>query len=110
VKYRHGAFYTGGNVQVSLKKKICFICNITSLQRNGYADHLFCQKAGTISILSMSNGFVILSLSTTEGNQQEDTINCFTLSNKGVITHRKSGLFKLWDWKSSLPNLDVNRL
>jgi len=104
VEYRHGAFYTGGNVQVGLKK-ICFIIfifNISSLQWNGNADYLFCQKGGTISILSMSNGSVISSLGTTEGDPQEDTINCFALYNEeGVITHHKSGLFKLWDWKSS---------
>jgi len=53
-------------------------------------------------MLSMSNGSVLSSLGTTEGNQQEYTINCFALRNEeSVITHRKSGLFKLWDWKSS---------
>jgi len=72
------------------------------LQLNGNADHLFCLKGGTISILSMSNGSVISSLGTTEGNQQEDTINCFApCKEECVITHRKSGLFKLWDWKGN---------
>jgi len=102
VEYRHGAFYTGGNVQVGLKKNLFYyISNISLLQWNGNADYLFCQKGGSVSILSMSNGSVI-SLGTTEGDRQEDTINCFALYNEeGVITHHKSGLFKLWNWKSS---------
>jgi len=29
LEYRHGAFYTGGHVQVSLKNKICFIIFVT---------------------------------------------------------------------------------
>jgi len=71
------------------------------LQWNENADYLFCQKGGTISILSISKGLVISSLGTTEGDRQEDIINCFALYNEDVITHHKSGLFKLWDWKSS---------
>lgn len=86
VECKHGAFYTGGNIQW-----------------NANAEYLFCQKGGTISILSMSKGSVISSLGTTEADQQEDTINCFVLCNKdtGIITHHKSGLFKLWDWKTN---------
>ncbi|XP_036144241.1 transducin beta-like protein 3 isoform X3 [Monomorium pharaonis] len=50
----------------------------------------------------MSKGSTILSVGA-EANQQEDTINCFALCNEdtGVITHHKSGLFKLWDWKTN---------
>ncbi|XP_025995592.1 transducin beta-like protein 3 [Solenopsis invicta] len=84
VEYRHGAFYTGGDIQWSAN-----------------AEYLFCQKGGVVSVLSMSKGSTILSLGTKEVDQQEDMINCFTLCNEdtGVITHHKSGLFKLWDWK-----------
>ncbi|TGZ51696.1 Transducin beta-like protein 3 [Temnothorax longispinosus] len=86
VECRHGAFYTGGNIQW-----------------NANAEYLFCQKGGTVSMLSMSKGSVISSLGITEADQQEDTINCFALCNEdaGIITYHKSGLFKLWDWKTS---------
>jgi len=54
----------------------------------------------------MSKGSVISSLCITEADQLEDTINCFALCNEdtGIITHHKSGLFKLWDWKSNRLN------
>ncbi|XP_018044138.1 PREDICTED: transducin beta-like protein 3 [Atta colombica] len=86
VESKYGAFYTGGNVQWSAN-----------------AEYLFCQKGGTVSILSMSKGSVISSLCITEADQLEDTINCFALCNEdtGIITHHKSGLFKLWDWKTN---------
>lgn len=51
----------------------------------------------------MSKSSVISVLGVTKTDQQEDTLNCFALCNgdTGIITHHKSGLFKLWDWKSS---------
>ncbi|KAL0100232.1 hypothetical protein PUN28_019568 [Cardiocondyla obscurior] len=86
IECRHGAFYTGGNIQWDAN-----------------AEHLFCQKGSTVSILSIDNGSVIGSLDLTETERQDDLINCFTLCNEdtGIITHHKSGLFKLWDWKSN---------
>ncbi|XP_029172388.1 transducin beta-like protein 3 [Nylanderia fulva] len=85
VECKHGAFYTGGDVQWSAD-----------------AEYLFCQKGGTISILSVSKSSVISLLGEIEKNdQQEDTINCFALADNdtSIFTHHKSGLFKLWDWK-----------
>ncbi|XP_011257031.1 transducin beta-like protein 3 isoform X1 [Camponotus floridanus] len=86
VECKHGAFYTGGDIQWSAD-----------------AAYLFCQKGGTISILSVSKSSVISSLGEVEANQQEDTINCFALGNDdtNILTHHKSGLFKLWDWKDN---------
>lgn len=76
---------------------------IFSLQWSADAEYLFCQKGGTVSILSVSKSSVILSLGEVEADQQEDTINCFTLGNDdAILTHHKSGLFKLWDWKGNL--------
>lgn len=73
-----------------------------SFQWNANAEYLFCQKGGIVSILSINKGSVLSVLGSTD--QQEDTINCFALCNgviTSIITHHKSGLFKLWDWKSS---------
>ncbi|XP_050463329.1 transducin beta-like protein 3 [Cataglyphis hispanica] len=86
VECKHGAFYTGGDVQWSAD-----------------AEYLFCQKGSTISILSVSTSSIISSLGEIEANQQEDTINCFALGNNdtSIVTHHKSGLFKLWDWKTN---------
>ncbi|KAL6261954.1 hypothetical protein P5V15_007038 [Pogonomyrmex californicus] len=86
IECKHGAFYTGGNIQWS---------------RN--AENLFCQKGGTVSVLSLNKGSVISSLGLTEADQEKDTINCFTLCNEdtSIITHHKSGLFKLWNLKTS---------
>ncbi|XP_011635530.1 transducin beta-like protein 3 [Pogonomyrmex barbatus] len=86
IECKHGAFYTGGNIQWSKN-----------------AENLFCQKGGTVSVLSLNKGSVISSLGLTEADQEKDTINCFTLCNEdtSIITHHKSGLFKLWNLKTS---------
>lgn len=86
VESKHGAFYTGGNVQWSTD-----------------GQHMFCQKYGTVSILSVNKGFVVSSLGESKNNEEEDTINTFTASDNdlNIITHHKSGLFKLWNWKDN---------
>lgn len=86
VESKHGAFYTGGNVQWST---------------NG--QYMFCQKYGTVSILSVKSGTVISYLGGSCSNEEEDTINTFIASNNdlNIITHHKSGLFKLWNWKDN---------
>lgn len=96
-----------------LKKKFFLFYHIHNiifpLQWGTDAEYLFCQKGGTVSILSVSKSSVILSLGEVEADQQEDTINCFTLSNDdtSILTHHKSGLFKLWDWKSNSLNSNL---
>ncbi|XP_034948506.1 transducin beta-like protein 3 [Chelonus insularis] len=84
VEAKHGAFYIGGRVKWS---------------QDG--EYLFCQNGASISILSISKGTVITSLGQVKDEIEEDTINCFNLNNKNdhVISHHKSGLFKLWSWK-----------
>ncbi|XP_020295667.1 transducin beta-like protein 3 [Pseudomyrmex gracilis] len=86
VECKHGAFYTGGNIQWS---------------RDG--EHLFCQKGGSISVISLQKGSVISLVGQTHVKEEEDTIHCFALDNDdtNIITHHKSGLFKLWDWKTA---------
>ncbi|XP_076671392.1 transducin beta-like protein 3 [Andrena cerasifolii] len=86
VEAKHEAFYTGGNVQWSMD-----------------GQYLFCQKYGTISILSLKKGLVISYLGESSDNEEEDTINSFTASSDdtNIVTHHKSGLFKLWNWKDN---------
>ncbi|XP_076764821.1 transducin beta-like protein 3 [Xylocopa sonorina] len=86
VEFKHGAFYTGGKVQWSTD-----------------GQHIFCQKHGAISVLSVSKGIVISSLGEASNNEEEDTINTFALSDDdlNIITHHKSGLFKLWNWREN---------
>ncbi|CAL7933041.1 unnamed protein product [Xylocopa violacea] len=86
VEFKHGAFYTGGKVQWSVD-----------------GQHIFCQKYGTISVLSVNKGVVISSLGESNNNEEEDTINTFTASDDdlNIITHHKSGLFKLWNWQDN---------
>ncbi|KAG6800849.1 transducin beta-like protein 3 [Apis mellifera caucasica] len=85
VESKHGAFYTGGKVQWSTD-----------------GQYIFCQKYGTVSILSVKKGIVISYLGESNNNE-EDTINTFIASNNNlnIITHHKSGLFKLWNWKDN---------
>ncbi|XP_025152449.1 transducin beta-like protein 3 isoform X2 [Harpegnathos saltator] len=85
VESKHGAFYTGGDIQWSQ-------CG----------EYLLCQKGGTVSVLSVDNGSVV-SLGQVDASQEEDIINSFILTDDdiNVITHHKSGLFKLWDWKDN---------
>ncbi|KAG7209603.1 hypothetical protein KM043_011260 [Ampulex compressa] len=83
---KHGAFYTGGTVRWSKD-----------------AEHLFCQKGGVISVLSISKGAVISLLGKTHNDEEEDTIHTFTVNDdsSNIITHHRSGLFKLWNWKDN---------
>ncbi|XP_032669391.1 transducin beta-like protein 3 isoform X2 [Odontomachus brunneus] len=83
VECKYGAFYTGGDIHWST-----------------WGEDLLCQKGGTVSVLSLDKGSMILSLGESS-QEEEDTINCFILTDgdTNIVTHHKSGLFKLWDWK-----------
>ncbi|XP_043282160.1 transducin beta-like protein 3 [Venturia canescens] len=84
VEAKHSAFYTGG--------KICWSPD---------GDHLLCQNGGSISVLLISKGLVICRLGETQEDQEEDTVNSFTISpdNIHAVSHHKSSLFKLWTWQ-----------
>lgn len=79
------------------------------LQWNIDGKHIFCQKCGVISVLSVDTGTVIQSLGAIEEEQEqdEDPINCFAVSddNLHIIAHCKSSLFKLWNWKGILKRI-----
>ncbi|KOC70448.1 Transducin beta-like protein 3, partial [Habropoda laboriosa] len=86
VESKHGAFYTGGNVQWSTD-----------------GEHIFCQKYGAVSILSVKKGIVISYLGENNDNEEEDTIKAFTAfdNDLNIVTYHKSSLFKLWNWKDN---------
>ncbi|XP_046618902.1 transducin beta-like protein 3 [Neodiprion virginianus] len=81
---QYGPFFTGGNIEWSSD-----------------GQYFFCQKGGTVHVLSLATGHVESILGETSTDQDEDTVNSFALnpSDEDVITHHKSGLFKLWNWK-----------
>ncbi|KAL2724522.1 transducin beta-like protein 3 [Vespula squamosa] len=86
IESMYGAFYTGGDIHWTIDGK-----------------HIFCQKCGVISVLSVDTGTVIQSLGVTEEEQDEDTIHCFAVNddNLHILAHCKSSLFKLWNWKEN---------
>lgn len=81
---KYGPFFTGGNIEWSSD-----------------GQSIFCQNGGSIHVLSLATGKVEGILGETLSEQDEDTINSFALdpSDEDIITHHKSGLFKLWNWK-----------
>ncbi|XP_053974904.1 transducin beta-like protein 3 [Hylaeus volcanicus] len=85
VEAKHEPFYTGGNVQWSTD-----------------GQYIFCQKHGTVSVLSLKEGMSIVShVGQSDNDEEKDVINTFTAfsNDVNIITHHKSGLFKLWNWK-----------
>ncbi|XP_024940817.1 transducin beta-like protein 3 isoform X3 [Cephus cinctus] len=85
VETKYGAFYMGGNIEWSAD-----------------GDYILCQKIGVVSVVNVNKGSVSVSLGETGPDQDEDTINTFTLfpDSEFIVSHHKSGLFKLWDWKA----------
>ncbi|XP_018329757.1 transducin beta-like protein 3 [Agrilus planipennis] len=76
VESKHGAFYTGGNVE-------------------WHDNILYCKGISTVSLFNIDNGSVS-SLIGEEG-EDADEIQTFTCNNKRIVTSHKSGLFKLWN-------------
>lgn len=64
-------------------------------------EHLLCQNGGSISVLLINKGLVTCRLGETQQDQEEDTVNTFTISpdNVHAVSHHKSSLFKLWTWQ-----------
>lgn len=74
---RHGAFYTGGNIE-------------------WHEDKLFCQTNSNISLLDIENGLVEKTVG--EANSEDaDFIQTFTTDGQRIVSSHKSGLLKLWN-------------
>lgn len=87
VETKHGAFYTGGNVE-------------------WIQDKLYCQTNSSISLVNYVDGKVVQTIG--EESSEGDLIHSFTTDGDRLITAHKSGLLKLWNkegevvkmWKS----------
>ncbi|XP_076297483.1 transducin beta-like protein 3 [Lasioglossum baleicum] len=86
VETKHEPFYTGGIVQWSTD-----------------GQYMFCRKHSTISVVSIENCKTVISNLQETNSEEEDVINSFTASSNdtNIITHHKSGLFKIWSWKDN---------
>ncbi|KAF2900930.1 hypothetical protein ILUMI_05253 [Ignelater luminosus] len=76
VDSKHGAFYTGGNIE-------------------WHQDILFCQTTSAVSLFNIENGVVTATVGEDNG-EDADTIQTFTASSERIVTSHKSGLLKLW--------------
>ncbi|XP_056629979.1 transducin beta-like protein 3 [Diorhabda sublineata] len=83
VESKHGAFYTGSNLE-------------------WIGDLLYCQTNSSINLLNTITGKIEKRL----GNADfEDTIQTFTTDGIKVITSHRSGLLKLWNEQGELINM-----
>ncbi|XP_046382433.1 transducin beta-like protein 3 [Ischnura elegans] len=85
VQERHGAFFTGGQVEWTNDGK-----------------HLLCQCDDKVHAVNVETGKVVKVLgNSSEEESVEGQINTFTLSksNEFVVTAHKTGLFRLWRWQ-----------
>ncbi|KAJ8923201.1 hypothetical protein NQ315_001755 [Exocentrus adspersus] len=77
VESKHGAFYTGGNVE-------------------WHEDTLFCQTNSSITLLDTERGLVDKTIGE-ENTEEADTIQTFTTDGQRIVSSHKSGLLKLWN-------------
>lgn len=82
VESKHGAFYTGGNIE-------------------WHKTTLFCQTATSISLLNEEDGTVTTSIGD-ETSEDADYIQTFTTDGDRLISSHKSGLLKLWNLENQL--------
>lgn len=74
---KHGAFYTGGNIE-------------------WYENVMYCQTSSNISLLNIENGIVEKSIGE-DNSEDADSIQTFTVGPNGIISSHKSGLLKMWN-------------
>lgn len=82
VESKHGAFFTGGNIE--------------------WRDNiLYCQTASNVALLNMENGLVESEIG--ENNSDDpDIIQTFTVCDNKIASSHKSGLIKLWNKQGEL--------
>ncbi|KAJ8979405.1 hypothetical protein NQ317_015835 [Molorchus minor] len=85
VESKHGAFYTGGNVE-------------------WYEDTLYCQTNANISLLNIENGLVEKSIGE-ENSEEADFIQTFTTDGQRLVSSHKSGLLKLWNMNNEIEKM-----
>lgn len=82
VESKHGAFYTGGNIEWK-------------------QDKIYCQTASSISLLNIDNGLVEREIGE-DKSEDPDIIQTFTVSEDKLVSSHKSGLIKLWNDKGEI--------
>lgn len=76
IESKHGAFYTGGNVQ-------------------WIEENLYCQSESAINVLNVDTGIVIQTIGGTNESEEVDSIQTFTTDGNRVVSSHKSGLLKV---------------
>ncbi|XP_012283683.1 transducin beta-like protein 3 [Orussus abietinus] len=84
VESKYGPFYTGGTILWTAD-----------------GEHLLCQNGTSVSVVSVETATTITTLGEMESEHDQDAINTFAFidNDQRLLTHHKSGLFKLWNWK-----------
>ncbi|KAF5282474.1 hypothetical protein FQR65_LT14282 [Abscondita terminalis] len=82
---KHGAFFTGGNVE-------------------WMENALFCQTSSSVSIFDIEFGSVTGTIGE-ENSENADELQTFTVSNDKIVTSHKSGLLKLWKHDGTLEKM-----
>ncbi|XP_023014319.2 transducin beta-like protein 3 isoform X2 [Leptinotarsa decemlineata] len=82
---KHGAFYTGGNVE-------------------WFEDTLYCQNNSNISLLNTENGVVSKTIGE-ENSEDADSIQTFTTNGQQTVSSHKSGLLKLWNQNGEIEKM-----
>ena len=85
VELKHGAFYTGGNVE-------------------WHDDKFYCQTVSTVSILDLESGTVVQTVGD-EDSEDADVIVTFSSDGLRIVTAHKSGLLKLWNSNGELEKM-----
>jgi U3 small nucleolar RNA-associated protein 13 len=82
VESKHGAFYTGGNIE-------------------WHGDTLFCQTASSVSLLDTQDGKVSRTIGE-DNTEDADHVQTFTTDGERIVSSHKSGLLKLWNLQGEL--------
>ncbi|KAG5863942.1 hypothetical protein JTB14_010708 [Gonioctena quinquepunctata] len=85
VETKHGAFYTGGNVE-------------------WLEDTLYCQTNANISLLNTENGVVEKTIGE-DNSDDADSIQTFTTNGQHIVSSHKSGLIKLWNQNGEIEKM-----
>ncbi|KAK4874896.1 hypothetical protein RN001_014256 [Aquatica leii] len=85
VQTKHGAFYTGGNVE-------------------WIENNLYCQTTSSVSIFDVDVGTVTQTIGD-EDSEDADVLQTFTASTDKIVTSHKSGLLKQWKHDGTLEKM-----
>ncbi|XP_050513155.1 transducin beta-like protein 3 [Diabrotica virgifera virgifera] len=85
VESKHGAFYTGGNLE-------------------WIEDTIYCQTNANINVLNVETGLIDKVIGE-QGAEEEDTIQTFTTDGNRTVTSHKSGLLKSWNQNGELEKM-----